>query len=152
MRPFWQNLKDKFFDKALDFRIRLFNILALGGIVVSFFTVIISLVTHMWATAGIAGFLIFLSAGLIVFTQKTGNFRIAQIVTVVVIFMLFLPMMFFTSGGHRSGMPSVFLFAVIFTVLMLKGRQAIVVSLLEIAEYAATFVFVYYHPEYVTHF
>ena len=152
MRPFWQNLKDKFFDKALDFRIRLFNILALGGIVVSFFTVIISLAMHMWATAGIAGFLVFLSVGLIVFTQKTANFRIAQIVTVVVIFMLFLPLMFFTSGGHRSGMPSVFLFAVLFTMLMLKGRQAIVVSILEIAEYAATFVFVYYHPEYVTHF
>ena len=49
-------------------------------------------------------------------------------------------------------MPSVFLFAVVFTILMLKGRAAIIVSLLEIAEYAAVFVFAYYHPQYVTHF
>ena len=135
MKTFWQKLKGKFFDEALDFRIRLFNILALGGIAVSILTVAISLITHMWATAGIAGFLVFLSLGLVLFTQKTGKFRIAQIVTVVVIFMLLLPLMFFTSGGHNSGMPSVFLFAVVF-----------------IAEYAAVFVFAYYHPQYVTHF
>ena len=152
MKEFWQKHKSKFFDGALDFRIRLFNILALGGIAVSILTVAISLITHMWATAGIAGFLVFLSLGLVLFTQKTGKFRIAQIVTVVVIFMLLLPLMFVTSGGHNSGMPSVFLFAVVFTILMLKGRAAIIVSLLEIAEYAAVFVFAYYHPQYVTHF
>lgn len=146
MKEFWQKLKSKFFDRALDFRIRLFNILALGGIAVSFLTVLISLITHMWATAGFAGFLVLLSLGLVLFTQRTGKFRVAYFITIAVIFMLLLPAMFFTSGGHNSGMPSVFLFAVVFTILMLKGRAAIIVSLLEIAEYAAVFVFAYYHP------
>lgn len=108
MKTVWQKLKSKFFDGALDFRIRLFNILALGGITVSVLTVAISLITHMWATAGIAGFLVLLSLGLVLFTQRTGKFRVAYFITIAVIFMLLLPAMFFTSGGHNSGMPRYF--------------------------------------------
>ena len=107
---------------------------------------------EMWQTAAVAAFLVVLSISLILFTQKTGKYRIAYHVTIVTIFMIFIPMMFFTSGGHRSGMPTVFLFAVLFTVLMLDGKNGIFISFLEIAEYAAVFVFAYLHPEYVTHF
>ena len=92
------------------------------------------------------------SLGLIVYTQRTGRFQTAYILTVTVIFVLFLPMMFFTSGGHRSGMPSIFLLAVLFTVLMIKGRAAFFISLLEIVEYSAICIFAYYNPEYVTHY
>ena len=146
------DIRTKFFGHTLDFRIRLFNILALGGVIVSLFTVLISITMEMWQTAAVAAFLVVLSISLILFTQKTGKYRIAYHVTIVTIFMIFIPMMFFTSGGHRSGMPTVFLFAVLFTVLMLDGKNGIFISFLEIAEYAAVFVFAYRHPEYVTHF
>lgn len=146
------DIRTKFFGHTLDFRIRLFNILALGGVIVSLFTVLISITMEMWQTAAVAAFLVVLSISLILFTQKTGKYRIAYHVTIVTIFMIFIPMMFFTSGGHRSGMPTVFLFAVLFTVLMLDGKNGIFISFLEIAEYAAVFVFAYLHPEYVTHF
>ena len=43
--------------------------------------------------------------------------------------------MFFTSGGYRGGMPAFFVFAIIFTVLMLEKRRALIVSLLEILLY-----------------
>ena len=146
------DIRTNFFGHTLDFRIRLFNILALGGVIVSLFTVLISITMEMWQTAAVAAFLVVLSISLILFTQKTGKYRIAYHVTIVTIFMIFIPMMFFTSGGHRSGMPTVFLFAVLFTVLMLDGKNGIFISFLEIAEYAAVFVFAYLHPEYVTHF
>lgn len=146
------DIRTKLFGHTLDFRIRLFNILALGGVIVSLFTVLISITMEMWQTAAVAAFLVVLSISLILFTQKTGKYRIAYHVTIVTIFMIFIPMMFFTSGGHRSGMPTVFLFAVLFTVLMLDGKNGIFISFLEIAEYAAVFVFAYLHPEYVTHF
>src|SRR5699024_5173369 len=121
-------------------------ILAFGGIAISFFTVIISLIMGMWKTAGLAAVLIVFSLGLILFTQWTGKYQAAYFLTVTVIFMAVLPMMFFTSGGHRSGMPSIFLLAVIFTVLMIKGKAALLISLLEIVEYSAVCVFAYYHP------
>ncbi len=137
-------------DSSLDYRIRLFYVMALGGIAISLLTLVLSLVTAMWSTAAISGMLILLSLALILFTHRTGKFQLAYLITVVLVFMIGFPALFFTSGGHRSGMPAVFMFAVIFTVLMLKGPAAILISLLEILEYGAVCVFAYYHPEYVT--
>ncbi len=145
-----KNLFSKITDDSWDFRIRLFTILALGGITISTLTLILSVFTAMWYSALISGFLILLSGGLILFTQKTGKYQTAYIITVTVIFMVCFPVMFFTSGGHKSGMPAVFIFAVLFTVLMIKGRKAIVIFLFEIAEYSAVCIFAYFHPEYVT--
>ncbi len=137
-------------DISVDYRIRLFHILALGGIAISILTVVVSLIMAMYGAAIIGAVLVFISSGLILFTQKTGKYQIAYIITIVTIFMIFFPIMFFTSGGHRSGMPSVFIFAVMFTILMLKGRVALLVSLLEIVEYSAVCILAYLHPEYVT--
>lgn len=140
MKSLLKKIHIRFFDRPLDFRVRLFHILAFGGIAISFFTAIISLIMGMWGTAGLAAVLIAFSLGLILFTQRTGKYQVAYFLTVTVIFMVGLPMMFFTSGGHRSGMPSVFLLAVLFTVLMIKGKAALLISLLEIAEYSAVCV------------
>ncbi len=137
-------------DSSTDYRIRLFYVLALGGIAISLLTLAVSLVTAMWGTVIVSLLLIGISAGLIWFTHRTEKFQLAYIITVVLVFMVFFPILFFTSGGHRSGMPSVFMFAVIFTILMLKGPAALLISLLEILEYCAVCIFAYYHPEYVT--
>ncbi len=137
-------------DEGQDFRVQLFGVLALGGVAISLLTCIISMITAMWITAGISLALIFISLGLLGYTHKTGNYEIASIITVVLVFMIVFPIMFFTSGGHRSGMPSVFLFAVLFTVLMIRGPMALVISMLEIVEYAAVCIFAFFHPEYVT--
>ncbi len=150
MKHTLQYLLSQITDMRQDYRIRLFYVLALSGIAISILAMIISLATAMWDTAGISLILILISAGLIRFTHKTRKFQLAYIITVIVVFMIFFPMMFFTSGGHRSGMPSVFMFAVLFTVLMIRGRAAIYISILEILEYSAVCVFAYHHPEYVT--
>ncbi len=152
MRKKLKRLVSQLTDITVDYRIRLFYVLALGGIAISILTVIVSLIMSMWQTAAIGGVLIVISASLMLFTYKTGRYQLAYIITVVTVFMIFFPIMFFTSGGHESGMPSVFMFAVLFTVLMLKGRAAILISVLEIIEYSAVCVFAYFYPEYVTFF
>ncbi len=139
-------------DSQTDYRIRLFYVLALGGCSISFLTLLFSLFSCMWLAGLICGVLMLLSFGLICYTHKTGNYRQAYIVTVVTVFMIFFPILFFVSGGHRSGMPSVFLFAVLFTMLMLRGKSAILLSALEIVEYSAACILAYLHPEYVTSF
>lgn len=152
MKETVKKLKNKLSNRHLDYRVRLFHILALGGIAISFFTIIVSLISKMWGTAVIAGLLLAFSFGLILYTWKTGKYRIAYVLTVTIIFMLFLPMMFFTSGGHQSGMPSIFLLAVMFTVLMIEGKKAILFSILEILEYACVCVVAYRNPQFVRHF
>lgn len=131
MKSFLKKFHIRFFDWPLDFRTRLFHILAFGGIAISFFTVTISLIMGMWETAGLAAVLIVFSLGLILFTQRTGKYQIAYFLTVTVIFMVVLPMMFFTSGGHRSGMPSDFPSGCTLYSADDKGKAALLISLLE---------------------
>ncbi len=142
----------KLFARELDFRVRLFNVLALAGVGISAATLVLSIATNMWANAAMSAVLAALSLGLLLFTNRTGRYQLGYGITIVVIFMIAFPVMFFTSGGYRSGMPAVFLFAVIFTILMLEGKRALVVSLLEVIEYAVVCVFAYFHPQYVTQF
>ncbi len=142
----------KFFSRELDFRVRLFNVLAVAGAGISAATLLLSMLTAMWANAAVSSVLAVVSLGLLIFTNRTGRYQLGYGITIVTIFMVAFPVMFFTSGGYRSGMPAVFLFAVIFTVLMLEGKRALLVSLFEIAEYIAVCVFAYFNPQYVTHF
>ena len=86
----------------------------------------------------------FLSLG----TGSWGN----VLITIVVIFLIVFPVMFFTSGGYRGGMPAFFVFAIIFTVLMLEKRRALIVSLLEILLYMGLCLVAYHFPNTVTPF
>lgn len=133
-------------------RIRLFNVLAIAGVGISIATFILNLFTGMYMGAIISAVLTILSAGLLFFTYKTGKYQIGYIVTIVAIFLICFPLMFFAAGGYKSGMPSVFIFAVLFTVLMLEGKKAIIISITEISEYIAISVIGYLKPELVTWF
>ncbi len=142
----------RFFDRKLDFRVRLFNVLAIAGVGISVATFILNVITAMWASTAVSGLLAILSAGLLVFTYKTGKYQIGYIVTIVAVFMIFFPLLFFASGGYKSGMPSMFIFAVLFTVLMLEGKRALLVSFAEILEYIGVCVIGYFNPQLVTWF
>lgn len=121
------------FDESMDFRVRLFNVLAIAGVGISVATFILNIATTMWTSAVLSAVLAVLSAGLILFTHRTGKYQIAYFVTIVTIFMILFPILFFASGSYKSGMPSLFIFAVLFTVLMLEGKKALWVSVAEIA-------------------
>lgn len=141
-----------FFGRELDFRVRLFNVLALAGTGISIATFLLNLITGMMSSAVMSAILALLSAGLLIFTYRTGKYQIGYIVTIVTIFMIFFPMLFFASGGYDGGMPSMFIFAVMFTVLMLEGKRAIFVSLAEITEYIAVSVLGFLNPQLITKF
>ncbi len=142
----------RFFNGRLDFRVRLFNVLAIAGTGISAATFILNMVTGMRTSMLLSALLTALSAGLLIFTYKTGKYQIGYIVTIVTIFMLFFPVLFFASGGFKGGMPSMFIFAVLFTVLMLKGAWALWVSLAEILEYITVSVIACLNPQLVTLF
>ena len=76
-----------------------------------------------------------LALGLIAYANRTGHFARCYRITVGVVFILFFPVMFFAAGGYRSGMPSFFIFAVLFAVFMLEGRECFPAALLEMALY-----------------
>lgn len=147
-----KNMARRFFDKSLDFRVRLFNVLATGGVAISVATLVLNLVTGMLIGAVLSALLAVLSTVLLVYTYRTRKYKTAYILTIVIIFMIVFPLLFFTSGAYKGGMPSMLIFAVLFTVLMLEGKTAVFVSAAEIVEYLAVSVFTYFAPQYVTWF
>lgn len=142
-----------YFGDELDFRVRVFNSLAFIGIALGLVFSFVSLFTgggvfNAFANLGAS----VLAVGLLVFARKTGRYRLCFTITVIAVFMVLFPIMFFTIGGYHSSMPAFFVFAVGFTVLMLEGKMRLVFTVAEIVLYAIICVVAYNYPQWIPAF
>lgn len=141
---------NRFLNKQLDFRVRLFNVLAMGGTAISMIVVLTGITKRVWLGNIVLSLIsAFLSYGLLCYSQRTGRYQLCYFITIVAVFIVLFPMMFFTAGGYHSGMPSFFVFAVAFTILMLEGKKAIIMTVLEIIFYIAICLIAFFYPEVV---
>ena len=147
-----QHFFHSLFSSNLDFRVRLFNILALGGTIISLIMALLSLGTGSWGNVLINFALIVISGGLFLYSYYSGRYQRCYLITIVLIFLVVFPIMFFTSGGYHGGMPAFFVFAIVFTVLMLEKWRALIVSLFEIILYIGLCLVAYYFPDSITPF
>ena len=132
---------------------KIFNLLAITGFIVSLLIFAVSLI--IGASAINSAMLLsaaVLSAVLLVYSVKTGNYRPCYIITITFVFMLLFPIMFFTAGGYNSGMPCFFVFAVVFTLFMLEGKAGIIFAAAEIVIYVLCCAAAYRFPQLVTPF
>lgn len=146
-------IKNKLFANNMDFRVRIFNLLAATGFTMSlviFATSLINGVSALNSAVLLSSAL--LSAVLLVYSTKTGNYRPCYIITVTFVFMLLFPIMFFTAGGYNSGMPCFFVFAVVFTLFMLEGKAGIICAAAETVIYVSCCAAAYRFPQLVTTF
>jgi signal transduction histidine kinase len=67
-------------------------------------------------------------------------------------FSVLFPYLFFNMGGYHGGIPTFLVFAVVFTVFMLEGYTAFVVTALELILYVGLYILAYQRPELVTAF
>jgi signal transduction histidine kinase len=126
----------RYLNPALDFRVRLFNVLAIGGTSISLLVAISGAILDSGAVNIITSLcLMALSFSLLTFSYKTGRYQLCYMITIIAIFMCLFPVLFFSAGGYHSGMPAFFVFAVAFTVFMLEGNKAIFFSIAELALY-----------------
>ena len=100
-------IQERYFGKHLDLRMRLFNVLAVGGIFIS----LIMAVSTFFTGAGIMHFFLniliaLVSFGLLYLCKKTQNYQLSYLATVVCVFMILFPAVFFNSNGYLSGMPT----------------------------------------------
>lgn len=134
--------------KGSDIRVGAFNILATCGIVVSavvaFYNLFVGarVIPFFECLAGV-----FISLGLMYFTRKTGNYRAAMILTVLIIFLGLFTFIYLASGGYYAGMPFFFVFAVVFTAFLLDGIIMPVLIIIELMWYGLLCLYSYYHPE-----
>lgn len=151
IRQWFHRFKQTYLNPELEFRLRVFNMLALGGISISFVMAAISLLfgngvptVALNAAAGI------LAVVLLRYTNRSGRYQLCYVLAIVPVFLLFFPLMFFAGGGYYSGMPSFFVFAVIFTVFMLDGKKMLLFAGLELVVYSGCCVAAYLIPGSVT--
>ena len=151
MKRFLKYIYNKHLHRQLDLRVRLFNILALAGILIGFVVGIANFVLHTGLTNTILAFLTgIISIFLLVYTTKTGRYQQGYLATIVIIFLGFFSALYFSGGGYDSSMPFYFIFAVVFTVFMIEGKIAFVMMALELAVYCGIMVYSHRHPEAVT--
>ncbi len=78
-----------------------------------------------------------------------GKYQRCYTITVVFIFLVFFSILFISSDGYRAGMPSFFIFAVLFTVFMLEGKRMVALAAFELIWYTALCIWAYYYPEQI---
>jgi len=150
---FLRFISDKFLAKRLDFRVRLFNVLAIAGMTIGIMMSVLGVFTN----AGFWNVLVNMIAAalafcLLYYSYKSGKYQQCYMFTTIIIFLIFFPALFFTGGGYHSGMPSFFVFAVLFTVFMLEGKKMIVMAVMEMLVYIGICLAAYAYPQSVHFF
>jgi signal transduction histidine kinase len=143
MLSFLKNIYDKFFSDNLSFRVRVFNVLGLTGVVLSISSAVnavmaqnIVLVAASLAAAVFAAIMIYLFT----FTR----FRLPiKIITVTVVFCTIFPLMFFEVGTY--GM-IIFFLGVIFSSVLFEKRNAMIICIALMLYYSGFIVMANFPP------
>ena len=141
------------FRLSLPFRVRLFNVLALVGGMISLINGISSYANNqdsviLGLNLGIA----VLSFVLLFYAYKSGRYQFCYVVTIITIFLVMFPYLFFKSGGYKGGMVSFYIFGILFTVFMLEGKVMFFTAFMEMVVYIATIIIAYQNPQMVVWF
>lgn len=141
------------FRLSLPFRVRLFNVLALVGGMISLINGISSYANNqdsviLGLNLGIA----VLSFVLLFYAYKSGRYQFCYVVTIIMIFLMMFPYLFFKSGGYKGGMVSFYIFGILFTVFMLEGKAMFFTAFTEMVVYIATILSAYQNPQMVVWF
>ena len=147
MKPPVKSFFAKYFNPGLDLQVQAFNLLAFAGIAAGLIVAVISAFQKAGAPSVV--FNLLASALAVVLFQIAGkklSYRVCSWIVVIVVFMLVFPVLFFSAGGYRSGMPSFFMLAMLFTAILLEKRGRIFAVAAEFALYVGCCLVAYnYH-------
>ena len=141
------------FRLSLPFRVRLFNVLALVGGMISLINGISSYANNQDSVIlGLNFGIAVLSFVLLFYAYKSGRYQFCYVVTIITIFLVMFPYLFFKSGGYKGGMVSFYIFGILFTVFMLEGKAMFFTAFTEMVVYIATIMIAYQNPQMVVWF
>ncbi len=143
---------ERMFDFQGNYRIAIFNVLAIAGIIVytsMMFVGYIGNSTPMVITLNM--YCILMACIFLYFVNTRKNYKPYCIIIILIIFVIIFPIMFFLSNGYDGGVPTLFIFAILFTIFMLDGKSVIVLMSVEFAVYISCMILAYYYPELVTY-
>ncbi|MDR0623849.1 MAG: hypothetical protein LBG10_05400, partial [Treponema sp.] len=96
-RRLFKRVKNTLFPGSLEFRAKIFTVLAVAGFLISLSTGIIGLANDIGAGNIIAcGFAAALAAALLAYSKRSGRYRLCYIITIAGVFTGLFPYMFFS--------------------------------------------------------
>ncbi len=139
-----------FFGPKISLKGKIFNILACAGFLIGLIMVSVAFLSMGTQTEiAINAAACLFSLIMILVHAITKNYKLCSALTVIVVFMLGFSALFFSSDIYKGGMPSFFVFAIVFTVFLLEGKAVFVfVALLNIT-YISICFWAYYNPQFV---
>ena len=145
-----RKIRDYLFDNRKDVQERLFvllTVIALGGMITAFVASLILGENAEGILAMLFAFLVLTTA--IFLGLKYDRIRLtANILTAMIIY-IFFPIVFFTSGGVYGGSPIWFVFAMLFTSMLIRGRMRIVLLCSQLIVAAVCYYIGYRYPQVV---
>ena len=140
------------FGKQVELRVKIFHVLAITGFFICVVMTGVSIAGQNWMSTLINMGAGAVSLALLIYSIRSGQYRFCYWVSIVVVFFILFPSLFFSGGGYKGGMAFFFVFAVVFTVYMLDGWSMIFAAGLEMIFYSCLCVIAYKHPELITAF
>ena len=142
---------NKYFDPSLELPLQAFNLLACAGMAASAIAGLESVIMGLNTADVVINVILFVVASsFMYFARETNRHRFYRRMTVVGVFFIAFPVLFFTSGGYHSGMPCFFIFALVFTALMIDGRERVAAIAVEFFIYIGACLTAYLRPDTVT--
>ena len=147
LRRWWQ----RFLDELPDFHARLFITATVTGFVAALVGAVANYLNYgepalVTLTLGLAA----APLAMIWFAKRTGRYQLARVATVIIVYLVIFPYMFFIGGGYHSGMPALLVFGMGFTALALVGPRMWLLLGVEFATYTACCLAAFAAPQLVT--
>ena len=149
----YSRIQDYIYDPSVDLKERTFMVFSGAVLVALFLAVPFGLIMQEPASATIStivGAVFFTLYVLYAYTQK--RIKQAKIIISVILIFIFLPAMFFTNGGVEGGAPIWLVLGTFYIALILEGKFKTAMFISEAVVMIATWLFGYYHPEYITQY
>ncbi|MBE7009133.1 MAG: DegV family EDD domain-containing protein [Ruminococcaceae bacterium] len=140
-------------DPKLDIQERSFVLLSIVGLIGILLAVVNGLVLDQPVMATIftaVGFVVF--SLLMAYGLKRGKIQLTMAIITACLVFVFLPGIFFTSGGIYSGSPVWFTFATLYIVMILDGKRRVFFLSAEALMIVVCWYIGYRNPEWITEF
>ncbi len=113
MKQLHVNDRNLFFRRDLTLRAKIFNVLATSGVLLCAATSVIAVLQGLYVSMAVSAITGAISAALLVYSARGGNQKFCYIATVVCVFLILFPSLFFTGGGYSGAMGICFVLAVV---------------------------------------
>ncbi|MGN0506683.1 MAG: DegV family protein [Lachnospiraceae bacterium] len=149
----WKRWMRKFYDSGETREVRMFQVIAIGGIAAAVLAAVTSAATGLSLTVVIGillgGLVLYALMHVVRHTKKT---QLCSCILIAGLNVFLIPIAYFAGGGIRSGIGAWFVLGIFVVFLLLKGVVFWLMLAVSFASMIATYVVSYLYPELVVPF